>query len=92
MMHEALREFRRHDKDPLDPLSTNRQFQPFTELPGLGTIVVAGTTPESIHVLIPDCTEPPVGGDVTVDICHVVELFMENSFDMGGGTTPSRPG
>ena len=51
---QALRSFRHHDADiALGPLSTNRRFQPFTQLAGLGTTVVAGTTPESIQVLIP---------------------------------------
>ena len=76
--------FRHHNTDiSLDPLSTNRRFQPFTQLAGLGTMVVAGMTPESIQVLIPDCTERPVGDNVTVDLRHVVELFMGNSLDMG---------
>ena len=76
--------FRHHNTDiSLYPLSTNRRFQPFTQLAGLGTMVVAGMTPESIQVLIPDCTERPVGDNVTVDLRHVVELFMGNSLDMG---------
>ena len=32
----------------------------------LGTVVVAGTSPESIQVLIPDCTIPPVDQDTPV--------------------------
>ena len=88
--HETLRSSRHYDTDiALDPLSTNRRFQPFTQLAGLGTMVVTGTTPESIRVLIPDYTEPPVGDNVTVDLRHVVEFIMGNPFDMGSGTAPT---
>ena len=49
--HEAVRSFCHHDTDiALDPLSTNSRFQPFTQLAELDTMVVAGTTPESIQV------------------------------------------
>ena len=66
---------------------------PFTELAELATMVVAGTTPENIQVLIPDCTEPPVSDEVIVDLCHVVELFMGNPFGMGTELyPPPRPG
>ena len=67
--HEAIPAFCHHDGDIAhDPLSANRRFQPSTQLAGLGTMMVSGMSP--------DCMEPPVGGDVTVDLRHVVELFM----------------
>ena len=45
--------------------------------------MVAGQTPETIQVLVPDCTVPPVGNDVRIDLRHVVELTMGPAFDMG---------
>ena len=63
--HVALSAFRHRDPDfSLDPLSTNRRFQPYAELAVLGTAVVSGMTADSIHVLIPDCTVPTVGNNV----------------------------
>ena len=75
--HVALSAFRQRDSDfSLDPLSTNRRFQPYPELAVLGTVVVSGTTAESIQVFIPDCMVPPVGSDVVIDLRHVVELSI----------------
>ena len=42
----------------------NRRLPDHTNLPVLGTIVVAGPTPDSNHVMIPDCLVPPVGEEV----------------------------
>ena len=57
-------------------------------LPVLGTVVVAVPTRESIQVLIPDCTVPPVGNDVQLDLRHVVELQMGPAFDIGHKLPP----
>ena len=85
----ALAAFRHRDPDfALDPLSSNRRFQPCTDLVVLGTLVVAGPTPESIQVLVPDCTIPPVGKYVVIDLRHVVELSMGAAFDMGKELPP----
>ena len=87
--HVSLCAFRHRDPDfSLDPLSTNRRFQPYTELAVLGAVVVAGTTAESVQVLIPDCTVSPVGSDVVIDLRHVVELSMGAPFDMGKDLPP----
>ena len=87
--HVAMAAFRHRDPDfALDLLSTNRRFQPYTELAVLGTVVVAGTTRESIQVLIPHCTIPPVDNDVVIDLQHVVELSLGASFDMGKELPP----
>ena len=87
--HVALSAFRHRDPDfSLDPLSTNRRFQPYAELAVLGTVVVAGTTADSIQVLIPDYTVPPVGSDAVIDLRHVVELSMGAPFDMGKELPP----
>ena len=39
-----------------------------------GTVVVAGPTRESIQVLVPDCTIPPVRNNVRIDLRHVVYI------------------
>ena len=87
--HVAMAAFRHRDPDfALDLLSANRRFQPYTEMAVLGTVVVAGTTTDSIQVLIPDCTEPPVDSDVVIDLRHVVELSMGAPLDMGKELPP----
>ena len=86
-VHVALAEFDHVDQDlASDPISTNQRLQ--TNIPVLGTVVVAGPTRESIHVLVPDCTIPPVGNDVRVDLRYVVELQMGSAFDMGQELPP----
>ena len=48
--HVTLAAFDHVDKDfAFDPLSTNRRFPNQADLPVLGTVVVAGPTPESIY-------------------------------------------
>ena len=85
----ALAAFRHRYPDfALDPLSSNLRFQPCTDLAVLGTIVVAGPTPESVQVLVPDCTIPPVGNDAVIDLRHVVELSMGTALDMGKELPP----
>ena len=37
---------------------------------------------DTIQILVPDCTIPPVGSDVRVDLRHVVELCLGSPFDM----------
>ena len=55
--HMAVRAFRHHDEYiAFDPLTTNRRFQPSTQLAGLGTLVISRMSKDSIQVLIPDCT------------------------------------
>ena len=78
----AFASFQHADRDiALDPLSTNRRLE--TDIPALGTVIVAGPTPDTIQILIPDCTIPPVGNDVPADLRHVVELSLGSPFDMG---------
>ena len=82
-VHMALATFNHQNPDfAFDPLSTNWRLQPSADLTVLGTVVVAGPTRESIQVLVPDCTVPPVGNDVQIDLRHVVELQMGPAFDM----------
>ena len=54
----------------------------------LGTVVIAGHTRETIQVLVPDCTVPPVGNDIRIDLQHVVELKMGPAFNMGLELSP----
>ena len=72
----------------IDPISTNRRLHPGMAITALGTVLVAGPTRESIQVLVPDCTVPPVGNDVQIDLRHVVELRMGPTFDMGHKLPP----
>ena len=82
--HITLSPFNHADRDfAFDPLSTNRRLPDQADLPVLGSIVVAGPTPDSIHVMIPDCLVPPVGDDVHIDLHHVVTLQLGPATDMG---------
>ena len=84
--HIALSPFNHADRDSsFDPLSTNRRLPDHAVL---GTIVVAGPTPDSIHVMIPDCLVPPVGGDVHIALHHVVTLQLGPATDMGNDLPP----
>ena len=86
-VHVAFAAFSHVDRDiALDSLSTNRRLQ--TDIPVLGTVIVAGPTKDTVQVLVPDCTIPPVGNDVRVDLCHVVELRLGSPFDMGRELPP----
>ena len=85
--HVALSPFNHADTDfAFDP--TNRRLQDHADLPVLGTIVVAGPTPESIHVMIPDCLVPPVGDEVHIDLRHVVTLQLGPATIMGDDLPP----
>ena len=87
--HIALSPFNHADRDfAFDPLSTNRIFPDQADLPVLRTIVVAGPIPDSVHVMIPDCLVPPVGGDVRIDLRHVVTLQLGLATDMGNDLPP----
>ena len=51
-------------------------------------MVVAGPTPDSVHVMIPDCLVAPVGGDVRIDLHHVDTLQLGPATDMGNNLPP----
>ena len=86
-IHVALTAFHHADQDlALDPVSINQRFQ--SDIPVLSTVVVPGATGDSIRVLVPVCTTPPVGNDVRVNLRHVVELRLEQAFDMGHEIPP----
>ena len=82
-LHVTFASFQHADRDiALDLLSTNRRLE--TDLTVPGTVIVAGATPDSIQIIITDCTIPPVGNDVQIDLRHVVvKLRLGSPFDMG---------
>ena len=49
---------------------------------------MAGSTPDTIHVMIPDCLIPPVGEEVHIDLRHVVTLQLGPVTDMGDDLPP----
>ena len=66
----AFSAFQHTDGDiPFDPLSTNCHLQ--TDIAVLGTVILAGPTPESIQVLLPDCLSPPVGNVARIDVIEL---------------------
>ena len=86
-VHVAFAAFDHADRDiVIDPISTNWRL--LTDIPVLGTVIFAGPTKDTIQVLVPDCTIPPVGNDVRVDLRHVVELRLGSPFDMGRELPP----
>ena len=50
--------------------------------------MVAGPTPDTIHVMIPDCLVPPAGEDVHIALRHVVTLRLGPAADMGDDLPP----
>ena len=59
-----------------DPLSTNHHLPETDDLAMFGTMVVAGSSPDHIKVLIPDTVGPTVDADSPVDLQHVVGLSL----------------
>ena len=74
--------------DAFDPLSTNRRFPAIADLAVLGTLVFGGPTRDSIDVMVPDCLLPPVGGDVRIDLRHLVTLSLGPPVDMSDSMPP----
>ena len=72
----ALSPFGHSDRDfAFDPLSTNY-------LPVLATVVFAGPSPDTIHVMVPDCLIPPVGFEVRIDLRHLITLQLGPATDI----------
>ena len=68
-----------HNGDPdisRDPLSTNRRLTDSLEFQMFGTMVVAGSTPDVIYVLIPDSVSSTVDGVSPAGLQHVVGLSL----------------
>ena len=88
-IHVALATFNHEDADfASDPLSTNRRLLTEVDFPVLGTIAIAGPTPETIEVMAPDCLVLPEGPDVRIDLHHVVTLRLGSVVDMGHDLPP----
>ena len=77
-MYCAVPAFQHSDADlARDPLSTNRRLIYTVDLPMFGTLVVAGSTPDHIKVLIPDTfSGPTVNANSPVVLQHVVGLSL----------------
>ena len=58
------------------PLSTNRHLPETADLAMFSTLVVAGSTPDHIKVLIPDTVGPTLDAESPVDLQHVVGLSL----------------
>ena len=83
----AFSSFQHNDVDiAFDPLSTNRHLS--TDIAVLGTVIMAGPTPASIHVLVPDCLPPQVGNAAQIDLRHMIGLQLGSPFDMGRDLPP----
>ena len=88
--HITLSPFGHTDGDfAFNPLSTNRRLPDHPDLPVLGTVVLAGPSPDTIHVMIPDSLIPSVGTDVHIDLRHVVTLQLGPATDIGTEFPPS---
>ena len=75
----ALSPFGHSDRDfAFDPLSTNRRLPDHADLP----VVFAGPTPDTIHVMVPDCLLPPVGSEVRIDLRHFITLQLGPATDI----------
>ena len=79
----ALSPFSHSNRDfAFDPLSTNRRLPDHPDLPVLATFVFAGPTPDTIHVMVPDCLFPPVGSEVRIDLRHLLTLELGPATDI----------
>ena len=54
-----------------------------------GTLVVAGSTPDHINVLIPDTVGPTVDAEGPVDLQHVVGLSLGPTTDLSSSLPPA---
>ena len=76
-MYCAIPVFQHSDSDlARDPLSTNHQLTDTADLPMFGMLVVAGSSPDHIKVLIPDTVGTAVHADSPLVLQHVVGLSL----------------
>ena len=90
-MYCAVPVFQHPDSDlARDPLSTNHQLMNTADLPMFGTLVVAGSSPDHIKVLIPDTfSGPTVHADSPVVLQpHVVGLSLGPAVDLSSSLPP----
>ena len=85
----AVPVFQHSDSDlARDPLSTNHRLTNTADLPMFGTLVVAGSSPDHIKVLIPDTFGPNVHADSPVVLQHVVGLSLGPAVDLSSSLPP----
>ena len=85
----AIAAFQHPDADlARDPLSTNRLLIDTAELATFGTLVVAGSSPDHIRVLIPDTVGTTVNVDSSLALQHVVGLRLGTAVDLSSSLPP----
>ena len=85
----AVAAFQHPDADlARDPLSTNRRLTDTTQLAMFGTLVVAGSTPDHIRVLIPDTVGTMVNADSPLALQRVVGLRLGTPIDLSSSLPP----
>ena len=72
-----------------DPLSTNRRLPVTADLAMFGTMVVAGSSPDHIKVIIPDTVGYTVDADSPVDLQHVVGLSLGPAVNLNSSLPPA---
>ena len=89
-MYCAVPVFQHSDADlARDPLSTNHRLINTDDLPMFGTLVVAGSSPDHIRVLIPDTfSGPTVNADSPMVLQHVVGLTLGPAVDLSSSLPP----
>ena len=88
-MYCAVPVFQHSDSDlGRDPLSTNHRLTNTADLPMFGTLVVKGSSPDHIKVLIPDTFGPTVHADSPVVLQHVVGLSLGPAVDLSSSLPP----
>ena len=89
-MYCAVPAFQHSDADlARDPLSTNRRLINTNDLPMFGILVVAGSTPYHMKVLIPETfSGPTVNAASPVVLQHVVGLSLGPVVDLSFSLPP----
>ena len=88
-MYCAIPVFQHSDPDlARDPLSTNHRLTDTADLPMFGTLVVAGSSPDHIKVLIPDTVGIAVHADSPLVLQHVVGLSLGPAVDLSSLLPP----
>ena len=89
-MYCAVTAYQHPDPDlACDLLSMNRRLPETADLAMFGTMVVAGSTPDHIKVLIPDTVGPTVDAESPVDLQHVVGLSLGPAANLSSTLPPA---
>ena len=85
----AITAFQHPDADfARDPLSTNRRLKDTAELATFGTLVVAGSSPDHIRVIVPDTVGTRVSANSPLALQHVVGLRLGTAVDLSSLLPP----